>query len=46
MKKQTKLVVADLKPLQEERVRGGRVATAPSVSEIVVTKPTDISSVQ
>ena len=41
MKKQTKLIVADLKPLQEERVRGG----APSVSEIVVTKPTDIPSV-
>ena len=45
MKKQTKLVVADLKPRQEERVRGGREVRAPQVSEIVVTKSTDISSV-
>ena len=37
----TKLMVADLKPRQEEKVRGGRDAGKPQVSEIVVTKTTD-----
>ena len=36
--------VRDLEPKSPQDVRGGREATAPAVSEIVVTKTQDISS--
>jgi hypothetical protein len=42
--RQHKAGVSDLEPKSPQDVRGGREATAPAVSEIVVTKTQDISS--
>ena len=41
----TSTAINDLAPKSTQTVRGGREAGVPSVSEIVVTKTTDCSSV-